>query len=44
MRFEVVVPVVEVDRVNGAFGDTQPEPARAPKPGPRNPIPAGGLR
>ena len=29
--------------VAGAVGDTQPEPAR-PKPGPRNPIPAGGLR
>ena len=30
--------------VAGAFDDTQPEPARAPKPGPRNPVPAGGLR
>ena len=29
--------------VPGAFGDTQPEPARR-KPGPRNPIPAGSLR
>ncbi len=28
--------------VAGAFGDTQP--ARAPKPGPRNPVPAGSLR
>ncbi len=30
--------------VAGAFGGTQPEPARAPKPGPRNPVPAGSLR
>ena len=29
--------------VVGAFGGTQPEPAR-PMPGPRNPVPAGGLR